>query len=186
MDANLRAAFRATPRERFLPASQQDLAGLDVPLPIGFGVTNSQPSTVANMLQLLDAQPGQRVLDVGSGSGWTTALLAHLVGPRGEVLGVERIAELVTTSARALSDRPWASVQIAKADVFGLPDQAPFDRILVSAMADELPQELLDQLTTGGVLVVPVAGVMRRIVRQADGSFHSSTHGRYRFVPLIG
>src|SRR4051812_9944700 len=91
----LDAAFAAAPREAFLPASHHRFAGVDEPLPIGHGQTNSQPSTVRRMLSLLDVEPGQRVLDVGSGSGWTTALLAHLVGPGGSVVGVERYADLV-------------------------------------------------------------------------------------------
>ena len=87
MDA-VTAAFEAIPREGFLPRDERRRAGHDGPLPIGEGQTNSQPRTVANMLRLLEVGPGQRVLDVGSGSGWTTALLAHLVGPTGSVLGV--------------------------------------------------------------------------------------------------
>src|SRR5688572_33158348 len=115
MNARVDEAFAAVPRRDFLPARQHPFAGLDQALDIGYGVTNSQPTTVRNMLELLDAQPGDRVLDVGSGSGWTTALLAHLVGPTGSVVGVERIPELVEASRANLGDRrPNAEVHEAE------------------------------------------------------------------------
>ena len=185
MDARLRDAFAAAPRPRFLPPAERPFAAVDAPLPIGFGVTNSQPSTVADMLALLDVAPGQRVLDVGAGSGWTTALLAHLVGSDGSVLGVERIPELVASAADAVADWPWARVFRAEPGVLGWPTEAPFDRILVSAMADELPESLVAQLGEGGVLVAPVAGVMRRVARRPGGRVELTEHGWYSFVPLI-
>jgi len=184
MDA-VEAAFAATPRPGFLPADQREQAGHDGPLEIGYGQTNSQPSTVAAMLRLLDVRAGQRVLDVGSGSGWTTALLAHLVGRHGHVRGIEVVPELVTVGAAnlAATDRPWASISAAAPEVLGDPDHAPYDRILVSAEARRMPTELLDQLADAGRMVVPVAGVMRLAVR--DGNrFRESRHGHYRFVPL--
>lgn len=184
MDARLRAAFAEVPRWRFLPPAQQSLAHVDAPLGIGFGVTNSQPTTVADMLALLDVRPGHTVLDVGAGSGWTTALLAHLVGPAGRVVGVERIPELTAGASDAVADWPWAAVRQADAGVLGWPRGAPYDRILVSAMADELPDELVDQLAADGVLVGPVAGVMLRAVRRPDG-VRLTRHGWYSFVPLI-
>ncbi len=184
MDPRLSDAFAAAPRQRFLRLPERPFSHIDAPLPIGFGVTNSQPTTVANMLELLDPQPGDKVLDVGAGSGWTTALLAHLVGSDGRVLGMERIPELVERAAKVLVDWPQASVQQTEPGVLGCPDQAPFDRILVSAMADELPQELVEQLATGGVLVIPVAGVMLRVVKGEDG-VDVTNHGWYTFVPLI-
>lgn len=185
MDRRVAAAFRAAPRERFLPPDQRHLASVDAPISIGFGVTNSQPSTVAAMLELLDVHEGQLILDVGSGSGWTTALLAELVGPTGQVVGVERIWQLVESASEALADWPWASVQLAEPGVLGIPDQAGFDRILVSAMADELPADLVIQLSESGVLVIPVAGEMVRVVRHQDGEDVVTKHGWYSFVPLI-
>jgi len=177
------------PRERFLPASERRRASYDGPLDIGHGQTNSQPRTVRAMLELLDVQPGQRVLDVGSGSGWTTALLAALVGPTGSVLGLERVPDLVLTgSANVEAARmPWARVRASVAGVLGAPDEAPFDRVLVSAMATRLPEPLVAQLDVAGILVVPVAGRMLRVERDAnapDGR-RLTEHGRYRFVPLI-
>lgn len=179
-------AFERVPRAPFLPAADRRLADEDHPVPIGHEQTNSQPSTVAAMVRLLDVRPGQRVLDVGSGSGWTTALLGELVGPGGRVLGVERVPELVVAAREALArlDLPWVQVRTAEAGVLGAPGEAPFDRVLVSAMAEDLPTELVDQLADGGTMVIPVAGEMVRVVRGADGVC-STTHGRYRFVPLL-
>ncbi|MFC7594238.1 protein-L-isoaspartate O-methyltransferase [Terrabacter sp. GCM10028922] len=178
-------AFRAVPRARFLPRLSRPRARHDVPILIGHGQTNSQPRTVADMLRLLQVEPGQRVLDVGSGSGWTTALLAHLTGPTGEVVGVELEPDLVRWGAENLASvrMPWARIQQPRPGVLGDPDHAPWDRILVSAEATALPQALVDQLGEPGRLVVPVSGSMTLVVR-AGGVVTTSTHGRYRFVPL--
>ena len=178
-------ALRAVPRESFLREGEQHRAGHDGPLPIGLGQTNSQPRTVEDMLRLLDVRPGQRVLDVGAGSGWTTALLAHLVGPDGAVVGVELEPDLASWGAAnlAATDQPWARLLPAEPGILGVPADAPFDRILVSAEASQVPDPLVEQLTVGGVMVLPVAGVMLRVVRGGDG-VATSEHGYYRFVPL--
>src|SRR3954468_7053836 len=120
------AAFAATPRRAFLPRWQRRFARLDRALDIGHGQTNSQPLTVRAMLTLLDVRPGQRVLDVGSGSAWTTALLAHLVGPDGEVIGVEIVPGLVSFGRSRLGERANARVTQAVPGVLGLPDGAPY------------------------------------------------------------
>lgn len=179
-------AMDDVPRADFLPWPQRRLAAADEPLSIGHGQTNSQPSTVARMLRLLEVRPGQRVLDVGSGSGWTAALLGHLVGPGGQVFGVELIPELAARARQAveLQAMPWVQVRAAEREVLGLPDSAPFDRILVSADASQTPHGLIDQLAPGGVLVVPVVGEMQRICRTDDG-VEATVHGQYRFVPLL-
>jgi protein-L-isoaspartate(D-aspartate) O-methyltransferase len=179
------AAFVAAPRAGFLPRAAAARSSFDGPIPIGHGQTNSQPRTVATMLRLLDVRPGHRVLDVGSGSGWTTALLAHLTGPTGSVLGVELVTELVTMGARNLAacDLGWARIEPADPDVLGRPGQAPFDRILVSAAARSLPEQLVDQLGDGGRLVAPVSGTLLVVERSGD-DVAVSEHGHYRFVPL--
>ena len=178
-------AFRACPREEFLPRGERRRASYDGPIPIGHGQTNSQPRTVEAMLRLLDVHEGQRVLDVGSGSGWTTALLAHLTGPGGRVLGVELEPALVELGTEHLDAQglPWASIHAAVPGVLGLPSAAPYHRILVSAMADELPEELVAQLHTGGVMVIPVAGTMLRVATSMRDR-QVTRHGSYRFVPL--
>ncbi len=191
MDAARRvaAAMAAQPRERFLPESERRRAAYDGPLDIGHGQTNSQPRTVQAMLELLDVRPGHRVLDVGSGSGWTTALLAELVGPTGSVLGLERVADLVLTGRANVeaAGMPWARVRSSVAGVLGAPEDAPFDRILVSAMARALPEELVAQLAEHGILVVPAGGRMLRVVRDAASPYgrRVTRHGSYRFVPLV-
>jgi protein-L-isoaspartate(D-aspartate) O-methyltransferase len=165
------------------------------------------------MLALLDVRPGDRVLDVGSGSGWTTALLAHLTGPSGRVYGVELVPDLTEFGQRNLAaffaersgvterdpagdqvapeddsgpttHSRWATVSLAETGVLGLPSQAPYDRILVSAEARKLPEELTDQLGAGGRLVIPVAGRLTVVDRDSDGRVSSRRVGHYAFVPL--
>ena len=177
-------AFASAPRADFLPEAQRRFAELDRPLPIGHGQTNSQPRTVRTMLALLDVRPGQRVLDVGCGSGWTTALLAALVGADGEVCGVEVVPELVTIGRANLGERPNATIVAATPGVLGLPEQAPFDRVLVSAEASTRPAALVDQLAEGGVLVIPVRGWLHE-VRREGADVVDVRHGAYAFVPLV-
>ena len=182
------AALAAVPRARFLPESVRDRAGLDEPLPIGHGATNSQPWTVQFMLELLRVPEGANVLDVGSGSGWTTALLAQLVGPRGSVLGVEIVAELVAFGRSNLARQvvPWARIEPATPGRPGAEASGPFDRILVSADAHEIPDELERQLVEGGRLVVPAAGVMWVVDRDHEGWHREPVTGyRFAFVPLV-
>lgn len=178
-------AFSVAPRTMFLPRGARWRAGLDAPILIGHGQTNSQPRTVEAMLRLLEVRAGDRVLDVGSGSGWTTALLAHLTGPDGEVVGVEIEPDLVAfgDANLARAGLPWASITEADPGVLGRPERAPYDRILVSAMARELPDELVDQLGEHGRMVVPVEGRML-LVRRVDHGMEVTSHGEYRFVPL--
>lgn len=184
MDAVSRA-FRAIRREGFLPRRDRWRASYDGPIEIGHGQTNSQPRTVADMLRLLEVSPGLRVLDVGSGSGWTTALLAQLVGPDGCVVGLELEPELVAWGSANLARtrQPWASIRPALVGVLGDPDGAPYDRILVSAEARVLPGELVDQLGDPGRMVIPVAGEMLLVVRRGE-ELSVTYHGYYRFVPL--
>lgn len=179
-------AFAGVDRAGFLPAEQRRFVGVDGALPIGYGQTNSQPRTVRDMLLLLDVRPGQRVLDVGSGSGWTTALLAELVGPEGAVAGTEIVPELVVWGRENLARTgfTWARIEQALPDVLGLPEAGPFDRVLVSAGATEVPQQLVDQLVVDGLMVVPVDGRMC-VVRRTPGGAEVRRTGRYTFVPLI-
>lgn len=178
-------AFTRIKRADFLPVEAHEFASFDAPLNIGYGQTNSQPSTVKAMLKLLDVQPGHRVLDVGAGSGWSSALLGYLVGNEGTVIGMERIPELVTLAqaANAQQNQPWVQIRQAAEGVLGEPKDAPFDRILVSAMADALPEQLVEQLGEGGVMVIPVADQMLR-VRRRQKRVKTTRHGQFRFVPL--
>jgi protein-L-isoaspartate(D-aspartate) O-methyltransferase len=165
------------------------LAALDQPLPIGHGQTNSQPTTVRHCLEHLDVRPGQRVLDVGCGSAWTTALLAHLVGPTGDVTGVEVVPELVEFGRANLAplEVGWARIEQARPDVTGWPARAPYHRILVSAEADDVPDDLVAQLDpTTGVMVLPVSGRLTvvRMDPTSDNGVRVRRLGHYRFVPL--
>ena len=158
-------------------------------MPIGHGQTNSQPTTVRHLLQWLEVAAGHRVLDVGSGSGWTTALLGHLVGPQGSVTGVETVSDLVEFGRANLAayPMPWVRIEPADPRVLGLPHEAPFDRILVSAESGAVPPALVEQLAAGGVMVLPVAGRLI-VVRRPDDPGAEPTverHGYYRFVPLV-
>jgi protein-L-isoaspartate(D-aspartate) O-methyltransferase len=179
-------AMLAVPRSGFLPRRSRFRAGFDGPILIGHGQTSSQPRTVAAMLRLLDVRPGHHVLDVGAGSGWTTALLAELTGPTGSVVGVELVPELAEWGAAnlAATDHEWASIRVASPGVLGVPGSAPYDRILVSAEADSMPAELVDQLGADGRMVLPVRGTMTLVVRRGE-ELEVTEHGAYRFVPLL-
>lgn len=171
-----------------MPDQYQHLSGLDQPLPIGFGQTISQPTTVRLMLQWLDARRDHKVLDVGSGSGWTSALLSQIVGSKGSVVAVELVPELVEFGRRNCARIGTRNVafRLAKRGQLGWPLGAPYDRILVSAAADELPSGLIDQLAPGGIMVVPVRNdiVVARRARQGNGS-SIDTHPGFAFVPLV-
>lgn len=182
-EAAVLAAMAATPRKQFLRPAQAPMAEVDGPLPIGGGQTNSQPRTVHNMLVALQVSAGQRVLDVGAGSGWTTVLLARLVGPTGRVFGVERMPELAEWGAGNVSRSgvPWAQLLPARPGVLGRPESGPYQRILVSAEAQQVPAVLVDQLDLDGVMVIPVGG---HLLRVRPGR-RDQDLGRYAFVPLI-
>jgi len=178
-------AFQTIDREQFLPPHLRGQADIDAPLPIGYGQTNSQPTTVRIMLEWLDPQPGDKILDVGSGSGWTTALLSYLVGPQGKVYAVERVPRLVEFGFANVKRAGIANAEFFQAgSMFGLPQHAPYDRILVSATAKKLPQELIDQLKPSGKLVMPVGSTIYEITRTKDG-IDTVPHPGFAFVPLV-
>lgn len=183
----VRHAMQQIDRADFLPFQRRDDAHMDVPIPIGFGQTNSQPSTVYRMLTWLDLKPGMRVLDVGSGSGWSTALLCDIVGKNGFVFAVERISELLTFGSQNCARYHFDNVEFHQAgDILGLPRYAPYDRILVNAAAASLPQPLIDQLAVGGRMVVPVQQTIFEIRKTGEDTYDSTEHDGFIFVPLVG
>lgn len=182
-------AFEAVDRLGFVMPEYQADANLNEPLPIGYGQTISQPLTVAFMLELLQPSEGNRVLDVGAGSGWTAALLRELVGPTGKVYAIERIPQLKRFCEENLAKAGLADIEVIRADGSkGLPEQAPFDRIHVAAAANEVPKRLLEQLAVGGVLVIPIGEYVQdvvRIERQGGGNYREQRFPGFQFVPLV-
>lgn len=185
MDA-IEKAFQSTERANFIPEQLRADANLDAPLPIGFGQTISQPSTVALMLNWLETESGDVVLDVGSGSGWTSALLSKLVGSSGRIYAVERIPELVEFGRDNCERAGIKNVRFYNARKgYGLPGHAPYDRILVSAGADEVPTDLLNQLKKGGKMVIPIKNDILEITKKSENDYEIDVHPGFIFVPLI-
>ena len=182
-------AFKAVKREDFLPEELKGEAEINAPLPIGNGQTISQPLTVAFMLELLQPQPGNKVLDVGSGSGWQTALLAHIVGEEGKVYAIERIRDLKEIGQKNVAKYNFSNVRFFQADgTRGLKKFAPFDRIIVAAAAHSIPAALIDQLELPGRLVVPEGVTMSDMVLIEKNKWGEVSEERYpgfSFVPLL-
>ena len=184
--ASVDQAMAAYLRRDFLPADVKSLAEWDNALPIGFGQTISQPSLVGQMLEWLEVEPGNRILDVGSGSGWTTAILAHLTGPKGKVWAVEIIPELKDfgqANCRRHNIKN-ANFHLAGAKI-GWPAKAPYDRILVGAAANKLPDELTSQLKENGKMVVPINNEIWEIEKRIGGQLDINKHYGFIFVPLL-
>jgi protein-L-isoaspartate(D-aspartate) O-methyltransferase len=179
-------AFKIMDRAHFVKQEFESRAYDDAPLPIESGQTISQPSTVAFMLELLQPQAGEIIMDVGAGSGWTTALLSHIVGPTGKVYGVEILPTLIDLGRRNLEKVQTKNALIQKANTeLGLRAHAPYDKILVSAAAYELPQELVSQLKVGGIMVIPVKNSILKITKTDDAHIESEEFTGFAFVPLI-
>ncbi len=178
------ASFNAIDRKDFVPAALHEDAYEDYPLSIGEGQTISQPYTVAFMLELLELQKGDNVLDIGCGSGWTTALIAHAVSA-GSVTGIERIPQLLELAQSNLAPYRFTNVRLKRAKrALGLPGET-FDKILVSAAAEVLPLELLEQLNPGGIMVIPIQNMISVIYKKEDNRFEKKDFYGFRFVPLI-
>jgi protein-L-isoaspartate(D-aspartate) O-methyltransferase len=188
-DLDVLGAMQSVPRERFVAPELRDEAYENRPLPIGFDQTISQPYIIAKMTETLKVAPGCRVLEVGTGSGYQTAVLAKLAK---EVFTIERIAELSEGAQRALAELGFVNVHFRVGDgSLGWPEEAPFDRILVTAAAPRTPPSLADQLAEGGRLVVPVQmdsgrGQGLYVFVKTQGELTPLYLGGCRFVPLIG
>ena len=179
--------MRAVPRHEFVPASMLDSAYADSPLPIGYGQTISQPYIVAEMTRQLRLRPDSRVLEIGTGSGYQAAVLAHLAK---EVYSIEIVAPLAESAARRLRRLGYA-VHIRNADGYhGWPEKAPFDAIIVTCAAGEIPPPLLAQLAPGGRMVIPVGGhfatqSLMLVEKDADGKVATRSLMAVRFVPFV-
>ena len=188
-DERVLEAMRTVPRHHFVPEEDRDHAYGDYPLPIGFGQTISQPYIVALMTELLRLEPGDRVLEIGTGSGYQAAVLASI--PEIEVYSVEIIPELAL-SARVRLQEAGYEVHCRQGDgYYGWAEHAPFDAIIVTAAPDHVPPPLVDQLTEGGRLVIPVGPpggyqTLWKFVREPDGELRAYNMGGVAFVPLTG
>lgn len=182
-------AFRQVDRQRFVPPTEMARAYDDIPLPLGYGATISQPYTVAIMIELLQPQPGERCLDVGAGSGWTAALLATLVGIEGSVIAIERLPQLqpMATAGLQYFALPQLSYRIGDASQ-GFVAAAPYDVIHVAAATARIPAALPAQLALGGRCVLPVGTNVQDLVLLTKMSDNTTTERRipgFQFVPLI-
>ena len=182
-------AMRAVPREAFLPERMHEFAYEDSPLPIDADQTISQPYIVAFMTEALDLQGGEKILEIGAGSGYAAAVLSCIAG---EVYTVERIGQLAEKAASALSDLGYSNVHVLHGDgTLGWPEHAPFDAIIVAAGGPSVPQSLKEQLKIGGKLVIPVGTDKRaqelvRVTRLSDSEYRTEDIADVRFVPLVG
>ncbi|MDP2909754.1 MAG: class I SAM-dependent methyltransferase [bacterium] len=185
-------AFTKIKRKDFLNwkgDGAEDLSEINEALPIGHGQTISQPLTVAFMLELLDPKPGNKILDIGSGSGWTTALLSQIAGERGKVIAVEIIPELKEFGEN--NNRKYNFVQKGIAEFHladgskGFEKESPFDRILVSASSKRIFKAWKDQLKTGGKIVAPVKNSIRFLEKKPDHTFKEIEYQGFAFVPLV-
>ena len=188
-DARVLEAMTKVPRHFFVDEAQAAQAYLDSPLPIGYGQTISQPYIVALMLEALRLAPTDRVLEIGSGSGYQTAILAELAA---EVLAVERIEAIFHKGRENLARLDFPNIQLKLDDgTLGWPELAPFEAVIVAAGGPRIPQPLVDQLSPGGRLVVPIGPTEKSqkltlITKDADGNINRSTLGDCRFVALVG
>ncbi|WP_297074039.1 protein-L-isoaspartate(D-aspartate) O-methyltransferase [Thermococcus sp.] len=186
----VRRAFLKFPRYLFVEERYKKYAHLDEPLPIPAGQTISAPHMVAIMLELADLKPGMNVLEIGTGSGWNASLIAELV--KRDIYTIERIPELAEFARRNLERAGVKNVHVILSDGSrGFPPKAPYDRIIVTAGAPDIPKPLVEQLKPGGKLIIPVGSYhlwqnLLEVIKREDGSIKVKNHGGVAFVPLIG
>lgn len=182
-------AFRKIKRVDFLPKGMENLAELNEALPIGYGQTISQPLVVAFMMEQLEPKEGDKILDIGSGSGWTTALLGEIVGEQGKVIAIEIIPELMEFGKRNVEKynflKKGCVLFICADGSKGYQKEAPFDKILASASAERLPVAWKEQLKIGGRIVTPISSSIWLFIKKSETDFQEVEYPGFAFVPLI-
>jgi protein-L-isoaspartate(D-aspartate) O-methyltransferase len=184
-DAAVIAAMRHVPRHRFVPGAYSLFAYVDGPLPIGHSQTISQPSLVAEMTEQLKLKKTDKVLEIGTGSGYQAAILAELVD---KVFSMEIVEPLARQAEQTLGELGYKNVRVRTGDGYGgWPEEAPFDAIIVTAAPDHVPQPLLDQLAVGGRLILPVGRDIQTLElhRRTETGYERKTITLVRFVPLV-
>lgn len=183
-------AFKKIKRRDFVQSKMEDLASLDTALSIGYGQTISQPSVVVFMIQELQPRSGDKILDIGAGSGWTAALLAEIVGKRGKIIAVEIVPELKKFGEKNVEKYNFIKTGRVKfllgSGSLGHKDEAPYDRILCSAAVQgEIPEEWKKQLKVGGKIVFPMDTSIWVFTKKSEKKFKKEEHPGFLFVPLV-
>lgn len=189
-DKKLLKAFESVPRDKFIRTGYKGEAYGDHPLPIGHGQTISQPTTVMIMTQALELKPGDKVLEVGAGSGYQAAIIAKMIGD-GKVITTEIISELVVFAKENLKNANIKNVDVVNWDGSkGYDKEAPYDKIIVTAACPKIPRPLIKQLKEGGIIVAPVGSLVfgQKMIKgkKIDGKLEEESLGRFVFVPLKG
>ncbi len=185
-------AFRKVPRHEFIPEDLRESAYLDQPLPIGRGQTISAPSMIAIMLEVLQPEAGQKVLEIGAGSGYNAALIGEIIGKNGQLYTIERLENIAEFGRDNLKKTGYGRVKVIVGDgTLGYEKEAPWDRILVTACAPEVPKPLVNQLKIGGKLAAPVgrhymAQTLVSVEKVSERKTRTQKHGGCSFVPLVG
>ncbi len=187
-DKKIELAIRKTPRHEFVPSSLIEKAYDDSPIQIMKNQTISQPSVVSRMTEWLDVKEGQKILEIGSGSGWQTAILAYLVGC-GNVYSIERHTDLAEFAKKNLDKLGIHNVKVISGDgSFGFPEESPFDRIIITAACKKVPDPLLEQLSINGLLIAPVGGYPQSMIllkKTLSGVVEIRNQPGYVFVPFL-
>jgi len=188
-DKRVESALRNIPRHEFVPESELDYAYNNEPLPIMKRQTISQPGVVTRMTEWLDVKDGQKILEIGTGSGWQSAILSYLVGT-GDVYSIERHPKLVKFAQENLKKLDIDNVHVILGDgTLGYPEESPYDRIIITAACTEIPLPLIDQLDEGGLILAPVGNTSQSLIllqKTSKGLVEIKNQPKYVFVPLIG
>lgn len=182
-------AFRRVPRHLFIVEGSQKMAYIDMPFPIAENSTISQPSTVAMMLEFLNLEEGNKVLEIGTGSGWNAALIGYCIGKKGKVITLEIERKLAKQAGENLIKAGISNVEVLNKDGSeGYKEKAPYDRIIYTAAIERVPESVLAQLNMGGILIAPIGGpyvqVLIRFKKEEKGKFDRAELGYFNFVPI--